>query len=124
MNPLMLLPSLMKIGDKFIEDKDKKAEFASKLADTMLNTQTYKWVDALVKLSYASEQIIKGLVRPLFSVGIFIYGIANPEILTTLHNLGTVGDMGIATIFGAAPAWGISRYKEKQKKADMPEEFY
>jgi len=60
-----LLPSLFKLGDKLIEDKDKKAEFANSIAMSLIGQQTYKWVDALVKLAYASEAIIKGLFRPI-----------------------------------------------------------
>lgn len=98
-----------------ITDPDKKAEIAYKTIEVMLQNKTVKFVDAVVKLAFASEQIIKGLVRPVFSLGIFAYALYDPDILTKLHALGAVGDMGIATIFGSAPAWGYSRHKSKMK---------
>lgn len=112
-----LIPGLFKIGDKLIVDKDKKAEYAFKVQEmlfrsmeVMLSTKTYPFVDALVKLSYASEQIIKGLFRPVVSaamMGFEIYfaykGIDIPDVLDI-------------TLTAAFPAWGASRYAEKQAK--------
>lgn len=125
-----LLPGLLKIGDKMIEDKDKRLDFALKtqemsfkVMEALLNVQTYKWVDALTKLAYSSEQIIKGLFRPVVSAGLFIYAIINPEILDKLHNsAGWAGDLGIAGMFGAFPAWMKSRHDEKKGVRKPPED--
>ena len=121
------LPGLFKIGDKLIEDKDKKAEYAFKVQDmsfkmmeVMLNTKTYPFIDGLVKLSYASEQIIKGLFRPVVSAGIFIYGLMHPELIKHLHDMGGIGDTGIAGMFAAFPSWMYSRHVDKQKEKPTP----
>lgn len=128
-----VIPGLFKIGDKLIEDKDKRNEYAFKVQEmafsmmsVMLNTKTYPWIDGLVKISYAADQIIKGLFRPLFSFGLFVYGLINPEILTYLHEIGVVGDAGILGMFGAFPAWMKSRHDEKKIKASkdvIPDDY-
>ena len=102
---------------EFIEDPDKKTEAATKLAESLLNNKTIKFVDALVKLAYASEMLMKGLIRPSISAFAFLYGLFNPEVLQSLHELGTIGDAGIAAMFGSFPAWGYSRHVEKKEKA-------
>jgi len=105
-----LLPGIIKLGDKFIEDKDKRNEFAFKMMDIMLNTMTYKWVDALVKLSYAGEQIVKGLIRPVGAMAMAVFAAycdANGIVLSD-----TVQTM----LYGAPLAWGTSRHVEKAKK--------
>lgn len=111
------LPGLLKIGDKLIEDKDKRAEFAHKAMEIMLQTNTYKWVDALVKLSYASEQIVKGLFRPLGAAAAFIFvaycQIKGIELSPVVETVGV----------SLAPAWGVSRYKEKTQKKPEPEDW-
>ena len=118
-----ILPGLFKLGDKLIVDKDKKAEFAFKvqemsqeLAFKLLDTKTYPWVDALVKLAYASERIIKGLFRPLVSGGLLVYALWNPDVLDKLQSMGAVGELAIAAIFGAFPGWMVSRHAEKKRK--------
>jgi len=112
-----LIPSLFKIGDKLIVDQDKKAEYAFKVQEmmfkqmeVMLNVKTFPWIDALVKLSYASESIIKGLFRPLgaaaltgFAIYADIYGINLSEGVELI-------------LYGAFPAWGVSRHTEKKDK--------
>lgn len=118
-----IIEGALGIGMKYLESQDKKEQLALDTVKAMLESKTYKFVDALVKLAYASEQIMKGLIRPVFSCGLFLYGLLNPEQLVKLHELGTVGDMGIATIFGAAPAWGYSRHKEKQTKTESTFEY-
>ena len=102
---------------EYIEDPDKKAELMTRTVEAMLASKTTKTVDALVKLAYASQMITKGLIRPLFSVGVFIYGLSNPDVIAQLHELGAVGDLAIAGIFGSAPLWGYSRHKEKNQVA-------
>lgn len=117
-----LLTGLLNVGGKMIQDRDKQAEFAFKVAEMghelalkLLETKTYPWIDGLVKLSYASEAMIKGLVRPVFSAGLFIYGLSNPEVLQSLHEMGAVGDAGIAGMFGSFPTWMASRHIEKKR---------
>lgn len=111
-----VLPGLLGLGGKLIEDKDKRAEFAFKvqemahdLALKMLDVKTYPWVDALVKLAYASEQIIKGLLRPLGAAamtGFVIYAEVNEIQLS-----GPVETLLIA----AFPGWMTSRHMDKAK---------
>jgi len=114
-----LIPGLFKIGDKLIEDKDQKAEYAFKVQEmafkqmeTLLSVTTYPWVDALVKLSYAAEQIIKGLFRPIITavaLGVGVYfELNNIEVSATVE----------AILFGSFPAWGVSRHMDKKKPKD------
>ena len=113
-----LLPSLFKLGDKMIADEDKKSEFAFKVQEmafkqmeTLINAKTYPWVDALVKLSYAAEQIVKGLFRPIgaaIMTGFVIYAEVKGIQLS-----GTVETI----LVSAFPAWGASRHANKQKEA-------
>lgn len=112
-----IIPSLFKLGDKMIVDKDKKAEFAFKVQEiafkqmeTLINAKTFPWVDALVKLAYASEQIIKGLFTPILTAVGFGFGIYfelnNIEISATTEVI----------LFGSFPAWRVARQKEKNAK--------
>ncbi len=110
-----LIPSLFKIGDKLIVDKDKKAEYAFKVQEmmfkqmeVMLNVKTFPWIDGLVKLAYASEAIIKGLLRPLgaaaltgFAIYADVTGIELSESISLI-------------LYGSFPAWGASRHVNKQ----------
>jgi len=107
---------------EFIEDPDKKAEITARTVEAMLGSKTIKFVDALVKLGYASEALMKGLVRPSISAFAFLYGLFNPEILQSLHELGTIGDAGIAAMFGSFPAWGYSRHVEKKEQTKAKSE--
>lgn len=111
-----LVPGLFKIGDKLIEDKDKKAEYAFKVQEmafkqmeVLLSVESYKWVDALVKLSYAAEQIIKGLFRPIVTAIGFGFG-----LYFELNNIEISGTVE-ALLFGSFPAWGVSRHMDKSK---------
>lgn len=104
------------LGGKLIEDKDKKTEFAFKMADlaerhmeALLNKDTYKWIDALVKLSYASEQIVKGLFRPIGSL--VLAGFAAYCDTHDVQLSATIETM----LYGAPFAWGYSRHTDKQK---------
>ena len=116
-----LIPSLFKIGDKMIVDKDKKMEFAFKVQEmtfkfmeVMLNVKTIAWVDALVKLSYAMENIIKGLFRPIgaaLMTGFAIYAeVKGIELSATVE----------AILVGAFPAWGVDRHLDKKKPKKEP----
>lgn len=111
-----LIPGLFKIGDKLIEDKDQKAEYAFKVQEmafkqmeSLLSVTTYPWVDALVKLAYAAEQIMKGLFRPIITAVGFGFGLYfelnNIELSATVETI----------LFGSFPAWGVSRHMEKSK---------
>lgn len=116
-----LIPGLFKLGSELIEDPDKRTEFAFKtqelyhqLAIKLLETKTFPWVDALVKLAYASEAIVKGLIRPLGSFALAgfaaycdIKGIALSDTVSTL-------------LYGAPIAWGTSRHVEKRSQAKKP----
>lgn len=114
-----LIPGLFKIGDKLIEDKDKKAEYAFKVQEmffkqmeVLIAAKTYPWVDALVKLAYASEQIIKGLFRPIVSTAMMGFA-----IYCEIYEIELSG-MAETVLYGAFPAWGASRYAEKKTKKD------
>ena len=115
-----LIPSLFKIGDKMIVDQDKKQEFAFKVQEmafkqmeTLINAKTYPFVDALVKLSYAAEQIVKGLFRPIgaaIMTGFVIYAeVKGIELSGTVETI----------LISAFPAWGASRHAEKKKKKEV-----
>ena len=122
-----LVPGIFKLGDKLIEDKDLRNEFAFKsqervfgLMETMLNTKTTPWVDATVKLAYAGENIIKGLFRPVFTalmtafaVYARVKGIELPPAVETV-------------LVGAFPAWGVDRAMDKRKKKspDVDEDIW
>lgn len=123
-----LLPSLFKIGDKMIPDQDKRMEYAFNIQKftfdfmtAMLAAKTYPWVDALVKLAYASEQIIKGLFRPVVSAGLFIYALYDPSIIKTLIDMGVVGQTGAGAMLGAFPAWMVDRHMDKKAKKKAAE---
>ena len=112
-----LVPGLFKIGDKLIEDKDKKAEYTFKVQEmffkqmeVLIAAKTYPWVDALVKLAYASEQIVKGLFRPIgaaIMTGFVIYAeIKGIELSGAVETI----------LISAFPAWGASRHQTKKEK--------
>jgi len=111
-----VLPGLFKIGDKLIEDKDQKAEFAFKVQEmafkqmeVLISAKTYPWVDALVKLSYAAEQIIKGLFRPIVATVGFGFG-----LYFELNDIAVSATVE-TILFGTFPAWGASRHVSKNK---------
>lgn len=114
----VLLSGILSIGKELIEDKDKKNEFADKAMERLLATETHPFVDAVVKLSYAADQITKGLLRPLGAAVMTAFGIY-------AHLNGIEIDGALHAMFdGAFPAWGASRHAEKaRKKPDVPEDF-
>jgi hypothetical protein len=114
-----ILPGLFNLGDQLIEDKDKKAEYAFKvqqmyfdMAVKLLDTKTYPWIDGVVKLAYASTAIVKGLIRPVGSLGAMVFvaycSINGIELSDTIETI----------MVALLPAWGVSRYKEKMSKKD------
>lgn len=112
--------SIIGLVSEYIEDPDLRAKLVVEVQklehqsmQTLLATSTTPIVDATVKLMYA----LTALFRPLASIGIFIYGLAHPEALQSLYEIdATVGTVAGGAIFGAAPAWGISRHLEKKEK--------
>lgn len=114
-----LIPGLFKIGDKLIEDKDQKAEYAFRVQEmafkqmeVLLSVTTYPWVDALVKLSYSAEQILKGLFRPIITSVALGFG-----LYFELNNI-EVSALVESILFGSFPAWGVSRHMDKKKPQD------
>ena len=115
------IESALDIVDQAVDDGDLKAKLTTEIRKVELNamqelikTQTTPWVDALVKLMYASV----ALIRPLTSVGVFLFGLIFPEKLSALYAIDqTLGTVAGAAVFGSAPAWGISRHLEKKKKS-------
>lgn len=110
-----LLPGLFKIGSELIEDPDKKIEYAFKtqqmyndLALKLLDTKTYPLIDALVKLAYASEAIVKGLFRPIGS-----FALAGFAAYCDIKGI-QLSDTVSALLYGSPVAWGASRHVEKK----------
>ncbi len=117
-----IIESALGIGMKYMESQDKKEQLALDTVKAMLTSKTYRFVDAIVKLAYAAEQITKGLLRPMFSIGMFIWGLNNVDVMKQLIDLGIVGEGAVAAIFGAAPAWGYSRHQLKKKSAKISDD--
>lgn len=112
--------SLLTLGGKMIVDKDKQIEFAFRvqemtqaLAMKLLDTKTYPWIDGLVKLAYASEAIVKGLITPIASVLGFAFA------LYCEYKGVELSDMAQAVLYGGLPAWRTSRHVEKVKKLEV-----
>lgn len=117
MNPALipiigsLFGGLIDTVKEVVPDKDKQLELTTKMLEhqlefqkVMLAQSTVPWVDALVKLAYAGEQIVKGLVRPVASVamGAFAAWAAYKQVPMPQELL---------LMFGGAPlAWGLSRH--------------
>lgn len=125
MSILSIIPSLVSLGSELIEDPDKKNEFAFKVAELeiqlqskMLDTKTSPKVDALVKLAYAGEAIVKGLLRPVGSACMFIFA-AYCEV-----NAVELSEGIQMLLYGSPAAWGVSRHidKAKAKKKPLKEE--
>jgi len=113
------LPSLFKVGGKMIEDKDKKNEYAFKVLEMsntvimkLVETKTVPWVDALVKLAYAGDAIVKSLFTPVLTAVAFSFGLyfqlAGVEVSAGVE----------AVLFGSFPAWRVARQKEKNAKIE------
>lgn len=115
---------LIGVGSELIEDKDKRNEYAFKLAElqmqltqTMLTQQTHPRADAAVKLLYAFKELVLPMFRPVGALALAMWGGTHPETLQWLHDtMGTAGDAIIGAIFGSFPAWGVSRHIEKGRK--------
>jgi hypothetical protein len=105
--------SLIDLGGKFIEDKDKRNEFnykalelANNFALTAMQTRTVPWVDAMVKILLVGRDYIRPIGAALMSAfGAYCHykGINMDNIAHTAFDM-------------ALPAWGASRHVEKQNK--------
>jgi len=120
MSILSIIPSLIDLGSELIEDKDKRNEYAFKLAELGLDIEkanltqkTTPKVDAIVKLIYA----IKPLIRPIGGALMTAFG-------AYCHYKQIPIDPVIHGIFdGALPAYGVSRHTEKAKRAKKKDYF-
>ena len=117
MNLLTVFGSVMGGIMKAIPDADKRMEFAFKTQEMMnqfmvhmLQTKTYPWIDGVVKLAYASEHILKGLLRPVGALLMFAYG-----VYAQTNNI-ALDELTQSLLFGAPIAWGVSRHAEKKRK--------
>lgn len=118
MNLLSIIPGLINLGSELIEDPDKKAEYASKalemqieLQKAMLQTKTNPKVDAIVKLAYAGEAIVKSLFRPIGAL--LMFGFAAYCQLNDIQ----LSEAMQGILFGSPLAWGYSRHQEKKEAA-------
>ncbi len=110
---ISLVPQLAKLGGKFIQDKDKAAEYAFKtqehvfrLMEKIITMQTVAWVDAVVKIMGA----LMMFGRPLGSAAMTAFGIyaqvKGIELDATTQ----------ALLLAAFPAWGGAREVHKSRK--------
>jgi len=113
-----IFSDLFGIVKEITPDVDKQMELTVRLAQarmdferTILQQQTTPWIDAIVKLSMAGDQIVKGLLRPLGSfamAGFAAYCVINAIDIPTWAE-------PVMTLMGVSPAaWGLSRYFEKR----------
>ncbi len=115
------LPSIFKLGDKLIVDKDKKAEYAYKvqemsfkLIESIVTMKTIPWVDAFVKVLVA----LVSLARPLGSFYLTIMGV---DMVVEAGEVDLVSG-GLASAFptwmGAREVNKARKHKEKLVKSD------
>lgn len=116
---LGVIPGIMKLADKMIVDKDKKAEFAFKQAEMqnalitkLVEQKTIPWVDATVKLFGAV--VILG--RPIGSFALTMFG------LYAQYKGIELSDAANAVTLGAFPAWMGAREVHKSRKARIKEQ--
>lgn len=113
---LALIPLISQglgLAGKFIKDKDKQAEYAFKsqemlmeLAGKALSIQTYKWVDAIVKIMAALISFgrpVGGFVLTVWGIWLHIEGADIPEVV---HY----------SMDAAFPAWGAAREAGKKRE--------
>lgn len=113
-----VLASLFNLGKSYIDDKTKQMEYAEKVAElgiqlqtTIIQDKTSPFVDGIVKLMYASKDVILPLFRPIGSalLSAFAAYCAYKKI-----DLG-----GLGVIMGSAfPGWMGSRAIEKLTDKD------
>jgi hypothetical protein len=106
-----IFKGLTGLASEFIEDKDKRNEFnllikqaENQLTIAIITQETVPWVDALVKLMYASLSFARpvgGFAMTAFAGYLALKQIPVPKELLIL--------------FGSAgPAWGLSRHISKK----------
>lgn len=107
-----LLPSLFKLGDKLIVDKDKKMEYAFKvqemtfkMLESIVQMKTVPWVDAVVKLLFA----LMALARP---IGTFYLSLKGIDIALDNKEI----DMMSGGLMGMFPTWMAAREVDKKRK--------
>lgn len=107
-----LVTAALKLGGELIEDKDQRNQLAFDTMKTLMESKTYRWLDAIVKLAYASEVLMKGLFRPLGTAALTAVGVY-------AHWKGV--DLGAMhpVLDGSFLAWGASRHVEKTKAAEQ-----
>lgn len=115
---LGIIPGVMKLADKMIVDKDKKAEFAFKqqemqnaLVMKLVEQETIPWVDATVKLLGAMVM----LGRPVGSFALTAF------YLWSQYRGVDLGTVGEAVTAGAFPAWMAAREAGKSRAAKLKE---
>lgn len=113
-----LFSNLIGLGKSLIEDKEKQAEFAYKIAELQVQVQekiltmtTTPRMDAFVKFLYALKELILPLMRPMVST--CLSGFAAYAAYKHI-------DLGpLNVVFGAAfPGWMASRGIEKLTDKD------
>ncbi|RMH12698.1 MAG: hypothetical protein D6698_15075 [Gammaproteobacteria bacterium] len=123
---LGIVPNVLKLADKMILDKDKKAEFAFKtlemqnqLIEKLVTMETIPWVDATVKLFGA----VVMLGRPIGSFLLTAFGVY------AQYKGIELSDAATTVTLGAFPAWmgarevhktRVARIKEKEVEQKIP----
>lgn len=114
-----IFTGLIDLAKEATDDKDKQMALTTQLMEAkmkmltaILQQQTIPWVDAVVKLAMASDQIIKGLWRPVGSFA--MAGFAGYCILNGIP-IPAWADPVMAAMGMSPVAWGVSRYMEKRK---------
>lgn len=111
-----IVTGLMGLGDKMIEDKDLKREFAFKtqelvfkLLEKLVEIRTVPWVDATVKL--LTSLVV--LARP---IGAFILTLKGIDLFLLTKEV----DFASGGLMSLFPSWmGFRQYdKYRKKKAD------
>lgn len=113
-----LISGLFTLGGKFIEDKDKKTEFAFKTQEIffqmltkLVEVKTVPWVDALVKLMAASIT----MMRPIGSFALTVLGVY-------IDAKGyAVNDTMTMALQAAFPGWMAARQIDKHKPTKKKE---
>lgn len=111
------IEGIIGLASEFITDKDKLAElqYKAKELDTairseLLKTKTIPWVDALIKFMVALRDVVIPLLRPTIAAGMTAFA-------AYMRYKQIPMDPTAEIVFAsAAPAWGVSRHKNKQEE--------
>lgn len=116
-NILPIASGLLKLGSKFILDKDKQAEFQFKVIEMtysfmekIVTMQTVPWVDAFVKILFA----LLALARPL---GTFYLSLKGVDMAVDAGSVDGLSG-GLMAMF---PAWGTAREANKRREHRLKE---